>query len=169
MGLRSVVRRAPNAVLTEHVLEVPLDHEDPGGEQIEVFARAVEPAQPAGPDLPWLVFLQGGPGCEAPRPARGHDPVWLLRALKDYRVLMLDQRGTGLSSPVGTADAAGTAPEVLAERLSHFRADSIVRDAELLRSALGIDRWSLLGQSFGGFCTVTYLSLFPESLREAYV
>ena len=45
--------------------------------------------------------------------------------------------------------------EEQAEYLTHFRADSIVRDAELIRHQLGIERWTVLGQSFGGFCVVT--------------
>jgi pimeloyl-ACP methyl ester carboxylesterase len=56
-----------------------------------------------------------------------------------------------------------------ADYLKHFRADSIVRDAEAIRAELGVERWSVLGQSFGGFCVMTYLSLAPEGLREAFV
>ena len=56
-----------------------------------------------------------------------------------------------------------------ADYLAHFRADSIVRDAEWIRRELGVDRWSVLGQSFGGLCVITYLSLAPEGLREALV
>ena len=49
-----------------------------------------------------------------------------------------------------------------------------MRDAELIRRAivpaagggLGGGRWSVLGQSFGGFCCATYLSLAPEALTE---
>ncbi|GAL15185.1 proline iminopeptidase [Vibrio astriarenae] len=37
-----------------------------------------------------------------------------------------------------------------AEYLSHFRADNIVRDAEFIRESFGIEKWSTLGQSFGG-------------------
>lgn len=48
-----------------------------------------------------------------------------------------------------------------------FRADSIVEDAEVLRSVLGADKWTLLGQSFGGFCSVTYLTRYPRSLAGA--
>ena len=79
---------------------------------------------------------------------------------------MLDQRGTGRSTPVGALP--GRTPEEQAEYLTHFRADSIVRDAEWIRRELGVDRWSVLGQSFGGFCVLTYLSLAPEGLREAF-
>src|SRR3954449_269082 len=154
---------APGLVLTEHEIDVPLDHADPGGERVSMFAREV--ADPGGLDRPFLVFLQGGPGQEAPRPTRGPTvPAWLDRALQDYRVLMLDQRGTGRSSPVGTLPGLG--PEEQAERLALFRADAIVEDAELLREHLGVDRWSVLGQSFGGFCALHYLSVAPGSLRE---
>jgi pimeloyl-ACP methyl ester carboxylesterase len=156
----------PGLVLTEHEFALPLDHARPDGERITVFAREV--ADPDGRDRPFLVFLQGGPGNEAPRPTRHpSSPGWLDRALQDFRVLMLDQRGTGRSSPV-TADG-GLSPRELAERLTHFRADAIVRDAEAIRAELGVDRWSVLGQSFGGLCTVTYLSLAPEGLREAFI
>ncbi len=157
--------RLAGLVLTEHELSVPLDHERPDGERITVFAR--EAADPDGLDRPFLVFFQGGPGFEAPRPsATPRDPDWLQRALTEFRVLMLDQRGTGRSTPVGRLEAM-TAEEQ-ADYLACFRADSVVRDAELLRQALGVEHWSVLGQSFGGFCVLSYLSLAPEGLREAF-
>src|SRR5260370_5714947 len=87
----------PGTVVTDRTFTVPLDHEQPDGEQIEVFGRAVAAAGDAAQRLPWLVFLQGGPGFGAPRPA-GRDS-WLDRALRDFRVLLLDQRGTGRSTP----------------------------------------------------------------------
>ncbi len=158
--------RTPGLVLTEHELEVPLDHARSDGERITVFAREV--AEPDGLAKPFLVYLQGGPGYEAPRPTRHpSSPGWLDRALQDYRVLMVDQRGTGRSTPVGTL--LGMTPEQQASYLTHFRADSIVRDCELLREALGSPPWSVLGQSFGGFCATTYLSLAPDGLREAFI
>jgi pimeloyl-ACP methyl ester carboxylesterase len=52
----------------------------------------------------------------------------------------------------------------------HFRADSIVRDAELVRrELLGDQTWGLLGQSFGGFASVSYLSFAPEGLRDVII
>ena len=66
-------------------------------------------------------------------------------------------------------DIPGDTPEAQADYLTHFRADSIVRDAEAIRRELGIDRWSVLGQSFGGFTSMTYLSIAPEGLREAFI
>src|SRR4051794_22435919 len=151
-----MIRVPPGLLLTDHEFDVPLDHDAPDGERITVFAREI--ADLDGAERPFLVFFQGGPGFEAPRPFGGG---WLGRALKDYRVLMLDQRGTGRSTPIG-ADATAT-------YLTHFRADAIVRDAEHIRRALGVERWSVLGQSFGGFCVVTYLSIAPEGLTEAFI
>jgi pimeloyl-ACP methyl ester carboxylesterase len=165
IGVMPLTVQAPGLVLVEHELEVPLDHAAPDGPRLTIFAREV--ADPDGRDRPFLVFLQGGPGQEAPRPTRGPtSPAWLDRALQDYRVLMLDQRGTGRSSPVG--DLSGMTPEQQADHLALFRADAIVADAELLRRHLGVERWSILGQSFGGFCSLHYLSVAPESLREAF-
>ena len=160
--------RQPGTVLTDRIFQVPLDHRAPAGEQIEVFAREVV-ASDGGGDLPWLLFLQGGPGFGADRPV-GRS-AWLDRALRDYRVLLLDQRGTGRSSPANRRTLArlGSA-RARAQYLAHFRADAIVADAELIRRQVtGGGPWSVLGQSFGGFCAVTYLSTAPEGLREAFL
>src|SRR5579884_3733252 len=126
----------PGLVTREHTFEVPLDHGRSDGPTISVFAR--ELAAPEGRERPFLVFFQGGPGFEATRPVGGtDDPGWIKRALCDFRLLLLDQRGTGRSTPVGTLE--GMAPREQAEYLKHFRAEAIVRDAELIREAL---RWA---------------------------
>ncbi|MGQ7296180.1 alpha/beta fold hydrolase [Quadrisphaera sp. KR29] len=171
--LRTAELHLPGLRVLEHELDVPLDHADPAAGELTVFAREVAAAEApwapeAGSAKPALLFLQGGPGQEATRPAGA--PLtsgWMARALRDFRLVLLDQRGTGRSTPVG--DLPGLTPAEQADHLAHFRADSIVRDAELLREALGVDRWSLLGQSFGGFCALTYLSLAPASLTAVHV
>jgi pimeloyl-ACP methyl ester carboxylesterase len=155
---------ARNVVFVEHELEVPLDHSRPDGEKITVFAR--ELADPDGRDKPFLVFFEGGPGNEPLRPTRTAR-AWIDRALRDFRVLLLDQRGTGRSTPVGILPGMSAGEQ--ADYLAHFRADSIVRDAELLREALGSGPWTVLGQSFGGMCVTAYLSIAPEGLREALI
>jgi len=159
----NTTRRVRGLVLTDHELDVPLDHDRPDGATITVFAREVAADDDRG--RPYLVFFQGGPGSESPRPLLAESPEWLERALVDYRVLLLDQRGTGRSTPVGALP--GMRAEEQAGYLTHHRADAIVRDAEAFREHLGVDRWSVLGQSFGGFCVTTYLSFFPDGLREA--
>lgn len=154
---------------TEHYFTLPLDHGQPGGESITVFAREISSVdhEDAG-QLPWLLYLQGGPGAASPRVSSLTG--WMAEAAKSFRILLLDQRGTGLSTPANRqslplrGDAAAQA-----SYLRHFRADSIVRDAEAIRAQLGIDTWSTFGQSFGGFCTLTYLSLAPQSLDRCLV
>src|SRR5215467_11777152 len=157
--------RVPGAILTEREHSVPLDHERPDGPRITVFTREV--AAPDGATRPYLLYLQGGPGHEATRPT-SPPSGWMKRAVQDYRVLLLDQRGTGRSTPVGPEIPGATAREQ-AGYLAKFRADAIVRDAESIRQELGGERWSVLGQSFGGFTTMTYLSIAPEGLREAFI
>jgi pimeloyl-ACP methyl ester carboxylesterase len=163
--VRVATHRAPSLVFCEHEFDVPLDHASPERGKLTVFAREVVTPERERDELPWLVFLQGGPGNESPRPLQLVDKTWLARALQDYRVLLLDQRGTGRSTPVGDLD--GMSPEDQAEYLTHFRADSIVRDAELIRHQLDAESWTVLGQSFGGFCVVHYLSHAPEGLAAA--
>ncbi|MGH3277485.1 MAG: alpha/beta fold hydrolase, partial [Streptosporangiaceae bacterium] len=161
--------RQPGLVLTDRTFGVPLDHQAPDGEQIEVYAREVVATDKAAAELPWLVYLQGGPGHGADRPLGRSG--WLDRALREYRVLLLDQRGTGRSTPANRRTLARLeSAAAQADYLARFRADAIVADAELIRAQVtGGQPWSLLGQSFGGFVTVTYLSQAPGWVREAFL
>jgi pimeloyl-ACP methyl ester carboxylesterase len=164
--MTTVTHHVPGAVFIEREHLVPLDHARQDGPRITVFSREV--AAPGGEDKPYLLFLQGGPGSEATRPT-APPTLWMKRALADYRVLLLDQRGTGRSTPVGRQIPGASAQEQ-ADYLKHFRADSIVRDSELIRAELiGNERWSVLGQSFGGFSSIAYLSIAPQGLREVYI
>ena len=159
----------PGIHVTERKISVPLDWDRPDGEQIAVFVRELVDPPRRRDDLPLLVYLQGGPGGKAPRPVDRSG--WLGVALERYRVVLLDQRGTGRSTPVDatTIQQRGTAAQQ-ADFLAMFRADSIVRDAEAVRTSVyGGRRWATLGQSFGGFITLTYLSLAAEGLAACYV
>ncbi|GGL07919.1 alpha/beta fold hydrolase [Mangrovihabitans endophyticus] len=158
----------PGLTFVDHTVTVPLDHARPGGDTIEVFAREVVAADRGRDELPWLLFLQGGPGGKAPRPLRAES--WLGHATRTHRVLLLDQRGTGRSTPITARTVRGMPGERLAAYLKHFRADSIVADAEVLRARLaGGAAWDTLGQSYGGFVTLAYLSAAPQGLRTCYV
>ena len=158
----------PGMHVREHTVEVPLDWSDPG-ETITVFARELVDPVRRDEDLPLLVFLQGGPGGKGPRPVEPSG--WIGQALKTYRVILLDQRGTGRSTPIsGQRMASFATAEEGADYLACFRADSIVRDAEHLRTTVfGGGKWSTLGQSYGGFLTLTYLSQAPSGLTACYV
>ncbi|WP_076408937.1 alpha/beta fold hydrolase [Shewanella sp. UCD-KL12] len=152
----------------KHSFTLPLDYSQPNGQQITVFARELVSPKNQGKPLPYLVFFQGGPGFGAVRPAANGG--WIKRALKEFRVLLLDQRGTGLSTPVSYLSLEHLNSEQQAEYLTHFRADNIIKDAEAIRAKLSPNEpWSILGQSFGGFCVLKYLSDAPQGLSEAYI
>jgi pimeloyl-ACP methyl ester carboxylesterase len=163
---RAARRSIPGFEITDHEFDLPLDYGNPQGTSITVFAREV--AAPGGTDRPFLVYFQGGPGQESYRPIL--DPLfpgWLARALPEFRVLFVDERGTGLSTPIGFLPKMSPAEQ--AEYLTHFRADNIVADAEAIRASLGSPPWSVLGASFGGFIILNYLSHAPDGLREALI
>ena len=175
--------------LTEHFFTVPLDHfaaiasdETAASETLEVFVREVVAASKVSDpafdraSMPALLFLQGGPGFEAARPIEAGG--WLAEATKSFRVFLLDQRGTGRSTRITNeslqrkfGDVANDklATESASKYVSMHRADAIVADCECARATLvGADtKWTLLGQSFGGFCITRYLSVSSEGVREA--
>ncbi|MFT4227095.1 alpha/beta fold hydrolase [Micropruina sp.] len=149
----------------EHLVEVPLVWGADDPRRITVFAR--ELVREGRRDAPYLVWFQGGPGNRAQRPESISG--WLDAALNDHRVVLLDQRGTGRSTPADAQSLAGLSSAEQAEYLRHFRADSIVSDAEAVRDALEVDTWWALGQSFGGFILTRYLSAAPSSLAGVMI
>ncbi|EKX41522.1 hypothetical protein GUITHDRAFT_158215 [Guillardia theta CCMP2712] len=148
-------------ITKEHFFLLPLRHDHSNGGQLEVFVRELVLSKNKDrADLPSLVFLQGGPGFQAGRPVTA-ESGWMKRALEEYRVFLLDQRGTGRSSPITHETLTMMKdPGEQAEYVSLMRADNIVKDCEEIRK---------LGQSFGGFCVLSYLSLAPQGLKEAII
>lgn len=81
--------------------------------------------------------------------------------------------GLSTTATAATITAKGSPADQLAY-LQHFRADSAVRDLEAIRLCLTAGypeekkKWSVMGQSYGGYVSVTYLSSYPEGLREVF-
>ena len=165
--MKQATHSLPGLLLTNREFELPLDYAKPG-RTIRVFVREVVAPGKEKLDLPCVIFFQGGPGSGSPRPMANSG--WIKRLSQEFRVLLLDQRGTGLSTPVSAQALAGLAPEAQAKYLRHFRADNIVRDAEAIRKEIiGSEKWTILGQSYGGFCALRYLSESPEALDAALI
>ncbi|XP_068665753.1 uncharacterized protein [Aristolochia californica] len=159
----------PDLRLRDHWFTVPLDYSS-SSLTISIFAREVVAAGKEEQSLPYLLYLQGGPGFESPRPTEASG--WLKKACEEYSVILLDQRGTGLSTPVTVSSLSQiSSAEKQADFLKHFRADNIVKDAEFIRINLVPDNrpWTILGQSYGGFCAVTYLSFAPQGLKSVLI
>ena len=175
----------PGLAIEDHSIDVPLDwtgHE-PGqafdGETIKLFYRVVTAPEHVHDDLPLLIFLQGGPGGAGPRLNSPTSDGWIAEAIRHFRVILPDQRGTGRSSRVDTHamariaaahdDDAAAGARAQADYLKKFLADSIVRDFEHLRlTEFGGRKWVTMGQSYGGFLTLTTLSLFPAGVIASF-
>ncbi|MFG6492598.1 prolyl aminopeptidase [Microbacterium sp. P03] len=98
-----------------------------------------------------VVFLHGGPGSgSSPWHRRFFDP-------ERYRIVMLDQRGCGRSTPhVSAADAD----------LRFNTTWHLVADIELLRRNIGIDRWQVFGGSWGSALALAYAQTHPGAVSE---
>ena len=135
--------------VSELLFEVPRDYSNPERGTLQLFGRSVtkyeKPAAPLSEDearkkssKPWMLYLQGGPGfgCGPPQDY-GMTKIILD---KGYQMLYLDQRGTGLSSPVSAATLALQGDvHRQADYLKSFRADNIVKDCEAVRKTLTED------------------------------
>ncbi|KAK0731600.1 Alpha/Beta hydrolase protein [Lasiosphaeris hirsuta] len=169
--------------VTELFFEVPKNYSKPSAGTLKLFGRTVRkheaPIIPHSPKelesmdkLPYLVFLEGGPGFGNREPQES--PLTRYALNRGYQLLFLDYRGTGLSTPINTnAMRKLGGPQAQADYLKLFRADNIVRDSEAVRLCLTADlpedrkKWSVFGQSFGGFVALTYLSKHPGGSRTA--
>ena len=94
-------------------------------------------------DAPALLFLHGGPGQGC------HDFMAIQGDLlgRSVRLIGVDQRGVDRSAPM----PAG----------ANLTVADLVEDFEAVRQALGIDRWAVAGQSFGGRLALRYAAAYP--------
>ena len=153
-------------VIKNHYFDLPLDYSNSKSEKIQVFVREI--SRNKNNELPYLLYLQGGPGYESPRPITNLE--WIDYASKFYNILLLDQRGTGKSAQLNINNFSQYKRKEAVRKISLYRADNIVRDAEEIRKFLiGNKKWSILGQSFGGFCSVHYLSYYQNSLDKVFI
>jgi pimeloyl-ACP methyl ester carboxylesterase len=153
-------------------LTVPLDHQ--GRVKGKLGLRVAVQNGPAPRGV--LVFLTGGPGQPgAPFAARVGARLGL--AIAGYRLVLIDQRGTGgnallcpaLQAQMGSSDLAvpsksavvGCA-KAIGPRRQFFGTDQTVQDLDLLRRALGVEQLSLDGVSYGSFVAERYALRFPR-------
>jgi len=97
------------------------------------------------PDGEPALFLHGGPGSSInPHHRRFFDPAF-------WRIVLFDQRGCGQSSPAGSIERNTT--------------QDLVTDIERLREALGVQRWTLFGGSWGSTLALAYAQRHPQHVR----
>lgn len=177
--------KAPSAVSGLNakcaVFQVPEDHANPAGRQIELRVAKV-PSRANRPQPDPIVFLAGGPGQAAtesfPQVAGAYRDL-----LGQREVILIDQRGTGgshpLKCPMPDLDDP-TAPPPDRERLqqlardclgeldgdvAHYTTRDYLADLEAVRRTLGVERWNIVGGSYGTRVALSYIQAYPDSLR----
>jgi proline iminopeptidase len=137
--------------------DMPQDQRAPDGPLLPLFAP-IEPyasgmldleaphrmyhEQSGNPRGVPVVFLHGGPGAGSSAVHRQFfDPAF-------YRIVVLDQRGAGRSTPLGCIES-NTTPK-------------LIEDLERLRKHLGIDKWLVFGGSWGSTLAIAYAEHHPE-------
>ncbi|PJN40082.1 hypothetical protein CG747_13435 [Streptomyces sp. CB02959] len=173
-------------------VEVPVDWSKPEGPKVGIFVarhRATDPARRIGV----LMSNPGGPGASgaddalyADDPVEGYDPAMLQR----FDMVGFDPRGIGRSQSADCdetiAASIPTRPHNAAEfeRLrtlngqlaesclkrtgplaAHMDGESVARDMDAIRAALGESKISFIGHSYGTFLGERYARLFPDRLR----
>jgi pimeloyl-ACP methyl ester carboxylesterase len=164
-------------------LEVPEDRARPDGRRIRI-AVAVLPANTLTPKPDPLFILAGGPGQAASRLAPFASLLGLVR--KDRDLVLVDQRGTGRSSPLDCAaflpderaeaaieldpvpKAAACAQELAARGVdaTQYTTAAWVADLDAVRAALGYGRVNLWGASYGTRVALEYLRRHPQRVRS---
>jgi pimeloyl-ACP methyl ester carboxylesterase len=175
-------------------LPVPLDHDRPDGERIEL-ALARLPARSPEQRIGALLFNPGGPGESGVDVVREAGEEYFDTALRDrFDIVGFDPRGVGASAPVrcteGDDERAADDLELVpttprardrmvaearafvagCQRLSghllpHVSTEATARDLDLLRAALGEERLTYLGVSYGTLLGAVYADLYPERTR----
>lgn len=158
-------------------LSVPLDH---AGQVRGTLRLSVGYSTPAPSPRGVLVFLTGGPG----QPGVPLIPAIrskLAAAIRGYRLVMFDQRGTGagalrcpkLQAAAGSSDLAITPAGTVAgcaRRIGparrYFTTPETVADIDALRRALGVGRLALDGVSYGTFVAERYALAHPHAVSR---
>jgi pimeloyl-ACP methyl ester carboxylesterase len=158
-------------------LVVPLDH---SGRTPGSLSLRVAMAGPAHPPRGVLLWLTGGPG-EAGVIFLARIEKELGSELHGYRVVMLDQRGTGagalrcpaLQRAVGASDLTVPPPgaveacaRLLGPRRRFFTSTDTVADLDQLRAALGVQRWAIDGVSYGTYVAERYALAHPSRVTR---
>ncbi len=119
-------------------------------EQLDLTVRRVDVGdaelyvEEEGSGIP-LVLINGGPGG-----THHYFHPWFGRAREYARVIYYDQRGTGLSDYEPGPDG--------------YSVEQAVDDLDALRAALGVDKWVLVGFSYGGFLAQYYTATSPQNV-----
>ena len=164
-------------------LQVPEDHAAPDGRQINLyFARIPARSREPAPDP--LIFFAGGPGQSATESyPLVHGALSRLNSKRD--IWLLDQRGTGQSTPlpcaippevllgessdelmISMARNCRTELEADGTDLRQYTTTDAARDVETVRLLMGSPQLNLVGGSYGTRMALRYLHQYPDAVRS---
>ncbi|MQA98136.1 MAG: alpha/beta fold hydrolase [Streptosporangiales bacterium] len=174
-------------------LEVPLDYDKPDGERIKIALIRL-PAEDSDSRIGSLVINPGGPGGSGIDYARAARQVITAGVRQRFDIVGFDPRGVGESAPVrclasaridhylGLDGTPDTSAEVRALRaggeefaegcakraakmLPHVGTADAAKDMDVMRAALGDEKLTYLGKSYGTFLGAYYAEQFPGGVR----
>lgn len=158
-------------------LRVPLDRQRPDGLSLDLAVIAADNVDAPRGVLLLLTGGPGQPGVPLLTSLRGnlHPDV-----LREYRLVMFDQRGTGpkgincpaLQGTVGGSDfltppaeAIDQCARLIGSRLGYYGTPDTVDDIEQLRQSLDVERLTLDGTSYGSFTAAQYGLKYPDRVQ----
>lgn len=183
------------AALECGTLAVPLDHDDPDGETIDIALARVPASGGPGERIGSLVLNPGGPG-ESGVEMLAH-PQFSDGIREAFDLVAFDPRGVGdsggfacgnwdrfaaaqtrVQDPAAVTDAElerleksarsyaeSCAETVGADFLAEIGTVNVVRDLDMVRAALGDDALTYVGYSYGTYIGALYAEMFPETTR----
>lgn len=178
--------RVPGRISAECArFEVPENHAEPSGRRI-ALRLALVPSVSTRPEPDPVVMLAGGPGQSAVDSYAAVQGA-LRPLLRKRHVLLVEQRGTGESSPLKCplpdwkkpmADSAAAAREQAWACLKRYEGNADTRfyatsdyiyDLEAVRRAVGAARFNLAGGSYGTRVALEYLRRHPQAVRSVFI
>ncbi|MEU4493590.1 alpha/beta hydrolase [Streptomyces sp. NPDC023998] len=176
-------------------VEVPLDYADPSGRQISLTVSRVKASGKPAEYQGAFVYNPGGPGASSMSfPLAAQLPEWS-RIARAYDIVGYSPRGVARSAPLSCQDPADFAKaptlapvypsssyklERIAQAkayaqgcartagpaLRHYTSLNNARDLDVLRAALGQQRLTFMGASYGTYFGALYATLFPSHVRR---
>ena len=176
------------------IADLPMDYDEPDGSRVQIAVARV-PATDQANKIGSLFFNFGGPGGPAVEYLQAAGAGLFSTLNERFDIVGFDPRGVGQSTPAidcqvdqetkgiysvpvptpldidveaYVAKVQGYVDACLAnngEILEHVSTANVARDMDVLRAAVGDEKLSYLGFSYGTFLGATYASLFPDNHR----
>ena len=179
----------PATVANCGYVSLPQDYADPSAGLVKIYFTQIH-SRGAKPDP--LVYLVGGPGSSGTQLLPTSYEKYLQAFAKERDLIIIDQRGTGLSDPPlycrearlrlseilesSHEEHAELLLEILAAcqrrlagqgvRFDTFHSENNARDVVNVLLALGYERWNLVGVSYGSRLALTMMRDYPQYLRS---